>query len=153
MPLSRLQRNAGSACDLCRLAPETKFVFMHICYPHYEELLALAKHYTNAHVDMCWSWLMNPVAAKDYFKKHVVTAPVNKLLPFGGDYIPVEPVLGHAAITRRGIALALAELVEEGWLTLNDALEVVEPVLNGNARSIFQLAKKTEALSRAEWVK
>ena len=43
MPLSRLQRNAGSAAELCRLSPDTKFVFMHICYPYYEEMLALAK--------------------------------------------------------------------------------------------------------------
>ena len=66
------------------------------------------------------------MAAKDYLKKHIVTAPVNKLLPFGGDYIPVEPVLGHAIMARRGIAQALSELVEEGWLTLNDALDLVD---------------------------
>lgn len=153
MPLGRLQHNIGSASDLCRLSPNTQFVFMHICYPHYEELLALTKHYTNAHVDMCWSWLINPVAAKDYFKKHIVTAPANKLLPFGGDYIPVEPVLGHAAIARRGIALALSELVEEGWLNLRDAMDLIPLILNGNARRIFQLATKTETLKQADWLR
>ena len=151
MPLSRLLHNAGSAADLCRLSPNTQFVFMHICYPHYEELLGLVKHYTNAHVDMCWSWIINPIAAKDYFKKHIVTAPANKLLPFGGDYIPVEPVLGHAVIARQGMAQALSELVEEGWLTASDAIDLIEPVLNGNAHRIFQLEKKTELLSRAAW--
>ena len=122
MPLARLQRNAGSATDLCRLSPDTHSSSCTFATRYYEELLALAKQWTNAHVDMCWSWIINPVAAKDYLKKHLVTAPVNKLLPFGGDYIPVEPVLGHAVIARRGIALALSELVEEGWLTLNDAM-------------------------------
>jgi predicted TIM-barrel fold metal-dependent hydrolase len=151
MPLARLRANAGSACQLCALSPQTKFVFMHICYPYYEELLAVAKHWANAHVDMCWSWIINPLAAKDYLKKHIVTAPINKLLPFGGDYIPVEPVLGHAVMARRGIAQALSELVEEGWLTQHDALDLVEPVLHGNARQLFQLAKKTEALQTAAW--
>ncbi len=153
MPLSRLQHNASSAAELCRLSPETRFVFMHLCYPYYEEMLALAKQWSNAHVDMCWSWLINPVAAKDYFKKHIVTAPLNKLLPFGGDYIPVEPVVGHAAIARRGIAQALSELVEEDWLTLSDAIECIPTVLNGNARRLFQLKAKSETLSRAEWAK
>ena len=153
MPLSRLRLNAGSAAELCRLAPDTKFVFMHIGYPYYEELLALTKQWTNAHVDMCWSWIINPVAAKDYLKKHIVTAPINKLLPFGGDYIPVEPVLGHAALARRGIAQALAELVEEGWLRLADALDLVDPILHENARRIFRLAQKTEVLRQADWVK
>lgn len=153
MPLSRLRLNAGSAAELCRLAPDTKFVFMHICYPYYEELLAVVKQWTNAHVDMCWSWIINPVAAKDYLKKHIVTAPINKLLPFGGDYIPVEPVLGHAALARRGIALALSELVEEGWLKLADALDLVDPILHQNARQIFRLGQKTEALRQADWIK
>ena len=123
---------------------------MHICYPYYEELLAVAKQWTNAHVDMCWSWIINPLAAKEYLKKHIVTAPISKLLPFGGDYIPVEPVLGHAIIARRGIAQALSELVEERWLTLSDAVELVNPILNGNARKLFQLSKKIQALRTAE---
>lgn len=147
MPLSRLIKNAGSAADLCRQSPDTRFVFMHICYPYYEELLAVVKQWANAHTDMCWSWIINPIAAKDYIKKHIVTAPANKLLPFGGDYIPVEPVLGHAALARRGIAQALWELVDEGWLKLADAVELIDPILHGNARRIFQLAKKTQALS------
>ncbi len=153
MPLSRLQHNAGSAAELCRLSPETSFVFMHLGYPYYEEMLALAKQWSNAHVDMCWSWLINPVAAKDYLKKHIVTAPLNKLLPFGGDYIPVEPVLGHATMARRGIAQALTELVEEGWLSLNDAIESIPVVLNGNARNLFRLKAKAETLSQAQWSK
>ena len=140
MPLDRLIHNAGSAANLCRKAPDTRFVFMHICYPYYEELLAVAKHYANAYVDMCWSWIINPVAAKDFLKKFLVTAPANKILTFGGDYIPVEPVLGHAIIARRGIALALSELVEEGWLSLADAMDLIDPIMHNNARQIFNLA-------------
>ena len=87
MPLSRLIHNAGSACDLCQAAPDARFVFMHICYPYYEELIAVAKQYTNAYVDMCWGWIINPLAAKDFLKKYLVTAPANKILTFGGDYL------------------------------------------------------------------
>jgi len=151
IPLERLLHNAGSATALCRKAPETRFVFMHICYPYYEELLAAAKNYTNAYVDMCWSWIINPVAAKDFLKKFLVTVPANKILTFGGDYIPVEPVLGHAVIARRGIALALSELVEEGWLTLSDAIDVIDPIMHGNARQIFNLTEKTRILENVKW--
>jgi len=153
MPLGRVLHNPGSAAELCRLSPDTRFVFMHIGYPQYESMLALAKHYANAHIDMCWSWIINPVTAKDYFKKHIVTAPANKLLPFGGDYIPVEPVLGHSILARRGISLALGELVDEGWLTLPDALDLVDLIMHGNARRIFRLPQKIEALKTAPWTK
>jgi len=151
MPLSRLVRNPGSACDLCRAAPDARFVFMHLCYPYYEELIAVAKQYTNAYVDMCWGWIINPLAAKDFLKKYLVTAPANKILTFGGDYRYVEQVLGHAVIARQGIALALSELVEEGWLRLDDALELVDPIMHGNARRIFSLAEKQRALRAAPW--
>ncbi len=151
MPLSRLRDNASSACDLCRLSPDTRFVFMHICYPYYEELIAVAKQYENAYVDMCWSWIINPAAAKDFLKKYLVTAPSNKILTFGGDYLFVEPVLGHARIARQGIALALSELVEERWLGLDDALELVDPIMHGNARRIFHLEEKQKLLRNAPW--
>lgn len=151
MPLSRLVQNPGAATDLCRTAPESRFVFMHICYPYYEELISVAKHYPNAYVDMCWAWIINPVASKDFLKKYLVTAPANKILTFGGDYGPVEPVLGHAIIARQGIALALSELVEEGWLSLDNALELIDPIMHQNAREIFNLAEKTKALKHVPW--
>jgi len=151
MPLERLIHNAGSACELCRQAPETRFVFMHICYPYYEELLSVAKQYSNAYIDMCWAWIINPVAAQDFLKKFLVTAPANKILTFGGDYIPVEPVLGHATIARRGITRALSELVEEGWLTGPDAMDLVDPIMHQNARQIFDLPEKTRHLKNAPW--
>ena len=149
MPLSWIQDNPESATDLCRMSPETKFVFMHICYPCYEEMITIAKHYPNAYMDMCWAWLMNPVAAKDFLKKYLVTAPANKILTFGGDYVVVEPVLGHATMARRGIGLALSELVEEGWLSLDDALELTDPIMHGNARKIFNLNEKAKVLKNA----
>jgi predicted TIM-barrel fold metal-dependent hydrolase len=137
MPLRRLQKNPGSACDLCRHSPQTRFVFFHICYPYYEEMLALAKHYRNAHIDMCWSWIINPLAAKDFLKKFILTAPANKIWTFGGDYIPVELVPGHAAIARHGISLALAELAGEGWITKAEALALVRPLMYENAKNFY----------------
>jgi len=151
MPLSRLINNPDSATHLCRTAPDTRFVFMHICYPYYEEILSVAKHYTNAYIDMCWSWIINPIAAKDFLKKYFVTAPANKILTFGGDYIPVEPVLGHAVVARRGIALALSELVEEGWLSLDRAEELADMIMHENARKIFNLPEKTKKLKGVPW--
>jgi hypothetical protein len=100
---------------------------------------------------MCWSWIINPLAALDYLKKHLVAAPANKLLPFGGDYIPVEPVLGHAILARQGIARALSTLVDESLLSPRDALDLVQPLLQGNATRIFSLDKKKPLLARVEW--
>jgi predicted TIM-barrel fold metal-dependent hydrolase len=125
---------------------------MHIDYPFYEDLIAVAKHYTNCYVDMCWAWIISPVASVNFLKQYLVTAPANKVLTFGGDYIAVEPVVGHVALTRKGIALALEKLVDEGWLTLDSALEMVETLLRGNARELFNLEEKRRRLQKAPWL-
>lgn len=151
MPLNRLLFNAGAATDLCSRSPDTRFVFMHICYPYYEELMAAAKNFSNCYIDMCWSWLINPIAAKDFLKKYLLTAPANKILTFGGDYIPVEPVLGHAMIARRGISLALTELVQEGWINIKEALTFIDPIMRGNAKRIFALESKQKKLKNTPW--
>ncbi|NWG13985.1 MAG: amidohydrolase family protein [Acidobacteria bacterium] len=152
MPLSRVERNAAAASDLCKAAPDTRFVFMHIDYPYYEPMIALAKHYTNCYIDMCWAWIVSPVASVNFLKQFLVTAPANKVLTFGGDYIPVEPVLGHVVLARRGIARVLVDLVEEGWLNLESASSLAEPIMRGNARALFNLEHKARKLQAAPWI-
>jgi predicted TIM-barrel fold metal-dependent hydrolase len=139
MPLGRVRGNPAAVCELCRHSPETRFVLFHICYPYYEEMLAVAKHYPNAYMDMCWSWIINPLAAKDFLKKYLLTAPANKIFTFGGDYIPVELVPGHAAIARQGIAQALGELVDERWVSLDEAMALADLVMHENARTLYKL--------------
>jgi predicted TIM-barrel fold metal-dependent hydrolase len=153
MPLERVGANPGDVSALLRRAPDTTFVLMHIGYPFQEQMLALAKHYHNAVIDLCWAWIINPVAAERFLRDFLVTAPANKILTFGGDYVPVEPVVGHAAMARQGIAHALRGLVTEGWLWPKEAAELVEPLMRGNARRIFRVEEKQQALRRAPWLK
>jgi predicted TIM-barrel fold metal-dependent hydrolase len=151
MNLYNVRNNPADAARLCDLATDTRFVFFHICYPYYEEMISVAKQFHNAYMDMCWAWILNPVAAKDFLKKYVVTAPVNKLFPFGGDYSPVEPVLGHSIIAKNGIAMALSELVEEGYISMNDALRYTDVLMHENAERFFELDKKGAVLKNFNW--
>lgn len=139
MPLERLRQNAGDLCPILMAHPRAKFVLMHIGYPYQDEFIALAKHYTNAYVDLCWAWIISPLASVRFLKEALLTAPANKLFVFGGDYITVETVVGHARIARRGIVQALTELVEEGWLSETEALEVAWRLMRGNALEVFDI--------------
>lgn len=151
MPLERVANNPAQAAELCRKSPQTRWVFMHIAYPYWQDLVAVAKHYTNAHIDMCWSWIIDPAASLEFLKSYLVAAPSNKIFTFGGDYRPVECVLGHAIIARQGITRALDELVGQGWLGRDDALGLVEPIMRGNARRVFNLEEKTRRLKKVSW--
>jgi len=79
---------------------------------------------------------------KEFLKKYLITAPTNKILTFGGDYISVEPVVGHATIARNGIALALSELLEENWMSLDSALACIDDNACQCAQHIQPCGKK-----------
>lgn len=137
MPLERVRRNAADLCGLLADFPDARFVLMHIGYPYQDEYIALAKHYPNVWIDLCWAWIINPAASVRFVKEFLMAAPASKLLTFGGDYATVEPVVGHAAIARRGLERALGELAAEGWLGGDEALALVEPLMRGNAAALF----------------
>ncbi len=142
MPLERVSRNLQDLCPLLQDFPNTTFVLMHITYPYQDELIALAKHYANVYVDLCWAWIVNPVATVRFVKEFLAAVPANKLLTFGGDYTAVENVVGHAELARHGLIQALSELVVEGWLSEHEAVSLVEPLMRGNAYATFHITEK-----------
>ncbi len=137
MPLTRLRQNAGDLCPLLKDFPDTTFVLMHIGYPYQDEYIALAKHYRNVTIDMCWAWIINPMACVRFVKEYLLAAPANKLFTFGGDYITVESIYGHSRIARLGLAQALTELVQEGWIPLEEIPFLVERIMRQNALETF----------------
>lgn len=151
MKVSRVGQNVAQAADLCILSPKTRFVFMHTAYPYGPELISVAKHFTNAYIQTCWAWIIDPIGTKDFLKRYLVTAPSSKIHTFGGDYNVVENVTGHARMARNGVYMALAELVDEGYFGQDDALDLVEPLLKGNGRRIFNLENKYKVARNVPW--
>lgn len=143
MPLERLRQNAGDLCPLLQDFPDTRFILMHIGYPYQDEFISLAKHYPNATIDLCWAWIINPEAGVRFVREFLMAAPANKLLTFGGDYIPVEPVYGHSRLARMGLTRALSSLIADGWLREEEAPELVERLMRGNARELLPAACQT----------
>ena len=137
MPLHRVRANAGDVSELLMRYPDLTFVVMHITWPYQDEAIALAKHFANAYVDMCWAWIINPAAATRFVQEFLVAAPASKLLTFGGDYMPVELVPGHARIARMGIARALEGLEQQGWLAERETPALLARLMNGNAAELF----------------
>ncbi|OQC03401.1 MAG: hypothetical protein BWX80_02815 [Candidatus Hydrogenedentes bacterium ADurb.Bin101] len=70
-----------------------------------------------------------------------MAAPACKLCTFGGDYIPVELVPGHARIARRGITLAITQLLQEEWLRDSDVPALVDRIMRGNAHELYDLKR------------
>jgi uncharacterized protein len=137
MPLHRVGANPGDICELLRAHKDATFVLMHMSWPYQDELIAICKHYPNAHADLCWAWIANPLGVVQFTKEYLSAAPASKLLTFGGDYMPIELVPGHASIARQGLSQAVTELVMEGWVEEPDVEDLVESLMRGNAHDIF----------------
>ena len=129
--------NPSDCANLCRLSPDTTFIFYHISYPYYEPMISLTKHYSNAIVDMCWSWTINPIAAIDFLKKYIMTSPINKLMVFGGDDLYIENLIGHAKLARKGISRALSDLIQDKWISEEDAFEIADRIMKKNVEEIY----------------
>lgn len=137
MPLERVRQNAGDVCRLLIDFPDARFVLMHIGYPYQDEYIAIAKHFANAWIDLCWAWIISPTASVRFVREFLTTAPSNKLFAFGGDYLSVETVYGHSRVARQGIVEALVGLVEDGWLDVAEASATARQIMCESARAFF----------------
>lgn len=141
MPLHRVGANPGDCAELCLMHPDARFVFMHSMYPHQDELIALTKHFPNAFADMCWSWIVNPEATVRFTREIIRAAPINKIFLFGGDHLQVELIPGHGEIARHGLGLALKSLIADKWITIEDARDIADRLLIGNALALYDVER------------
>ncbi|GAF70517.1 unnamed protein product, partial [marine sediment metagenome] len=106
--------------------PQAKFDIFHASYPYTGELTTLAKNFPNVYADLCWMYLISPYAARRILSEWIETVPSNKIFGFGGDCLIVEGAYAHAKMARDNIARVLAEKVEEGYFSGQEALEFAQ---------------------------
>ena len=138
MPVSRIA--AGNMCELLAAFPQTRFVLMHIAYPYSQELIALAKHYRNVWVDLCWTWSIDPFSSMDFLRRFIHTVPINKLFAFGGDTSWPTSALAYAIQARQGIEKTLTAEIDEGYLNEKQAIFVADKIMRNNQYECFDLA-------------
>ena len=130
----------GNLCPLLIRYPNTRFVLMHISYPYDEELVAMAKHFTNVWADLCWAWSINPLASARFVRSFIHGAPINKLFVFGGDTGAPTSAYAYAIQMRRYLTDALAAEIDDGYLSEPDAMEIATRISRDNRIDCFDLA-------------
>ena len=139
----------GHLCGLLAAYPEARFVLMHIGYPYSGEMVALAKHYPNAFVDLCWAWSIDPYRAVDFVRSLIHTAPINKLFAFGGDTHWPSSAVAYAWQARSWLARALSAEVSDGLLGEAQAIGVAEALMFRNQQACFDLEGTRAAIRDA----
>ncbi len=130
---------AGNMCALFARYLDARFVLMHIAYPYCDELAALAKHYPNIWVDLCWAWSIDPYSAGDFVRRFIHAVPINKLFAFGGDTGWPTAAMAYAMQARRGILAALQAEVADGSLTEREAMAIASRIMRDNQYACFDV--------------
>ncbi|MAS37607.1 MAG: hypothetical protein CL610_26665 [Anaerolineaceae bacterium] len=147
MPVERIK--SGNLCRLLATYPAARFVLMHIAYPYDPELTAIAKHYRNVYVDMCWAWSIDPYTASDFVRRFLHTVPINKLFVFGGDTSWPSASVAYAKQARRWLTRALQAEIDDGMLNEPQAIQVAQCLMQTNQRDCFDIEGTRATLKAA----
>lgn len=146
----RVERIAsGHMCELFLRYPASRFVLMHIAYPYSDELVAMAKHFPNVYVDMCWAWSIDPYSACDFVRRMLHAVPVNKLFAFGGDTSWPNAAVAYSIQARQWLTRALQAEVNEGMLSERAAIALATQLMRTNQEQCFDLAGTRAAIRAA----
>ena len=140
---------SGNMCPLLARYPDTRFVMMHISYPYSHELVALAKHYRNVYVDLCWAWSIDPFSSCDFVRRYLHAAPANKLFIFGGDTNYPAIAVGYAHQARQWLARALEGEIADGHLNESQAIALAGRLMRDNQYDCFRVEEKRAAVAEA----
>lgn len=125
---------------LLELHADVEFDLFHGGWPYMGEFLFLGKNYPNVNLDLCWVNSIDPAYSVELMRRAVMTVPHSKVLGFGGDTHLFETQVGALLLARDNLAIALAELVESGWLGVDDATALAKAWLFDNPGRVFKVA-------------
>ncbi|HEY0866458.1 MAG TPA: amidohydrolase family protein [Fimbriimonas sp.] len=140
---------SGHLHGLIRKHPGTRFVLMHTAYPYTDELVALAKHYPNVYLDLCWAWSMDPFSTAEFVRKTIHAVPSHKLFGFGGDSWWPNAAYAYSIQARKGLAKALQAEVDDGELTEKEAASLAKRFMMTNQEECFRTSEKKRVLCAA----
>lgn len=120
--------------------PKTRFDLYHMGMPNVRECGVMGKNLPNVWLNLCWTHIISQKMTRAALDEWLDMVPVNKILAFGGDYgLPVEKVWGHLVMAREDIARVLGGRVDDGLMTVEQAIGVAHRWFWENPRELYRL--------------
>jgi predicted TIM-barrel fold metal-dependent hydrolase len=134
--------------DLIAANPKTKFVLFHGGFPWVGETGVIAMKHKNVWVDSVWLPQLSYTMAKRAYQEWLEVMPSDRIM-WGADTVQAEGIYAATVWTRQCLSEALAEKVERGELSEEQAIKIGRQVLRENALKLFptlqrQLWRKVE---------
>jgi hypothetical protein len=140
--------NARGLRSLVEIHRDVQFDLFHANWPYGEDIVFLVKNYPNVAVDFCWTHIVDPVYSRRLLKQLVSCVPYTKIHGFGSDVGNAQPHIAwsHCMIAKENVASALSELVDDGYIQDQDALELGRAWLFDNPNRFFGLGLSADTV-------
>ena len=122
--------------DLIAANPKTKFVLFHGGFPWVGETGVIAMKHKNVWVDSVWLPQLSYTMAKRAYQEWLEVMPSDRIM-WGADTVQAEGIYAATVWTRQCLSEALAEKVERGELSEEQAIKIGRQVLRDNALKLF----------------
>jgi glucuronate isomerase len=102
-------------------------------------LTVVAKNYPNVYVSGYWWYAFYPTFIKQFLRERLQMLPRNKSNGFFSDAYVVEWSYAKSIMVRLQVATVLAEMVADGYITMDLAKELAVDLLNRNPRNLYKI--------------
>jgi hypothetical protein len=124
-------RQDVSGANAILLAPileqhrDVRFDLFHANWPYGGEWLFLGKNYPNVYLNFCWANIIDPLYCQNLFQQAISSVPAGKIFLFGADLGGyADHAWAHAQMARENLAIALSNLVEIDYLSIDEAKDI-----------------------------
>jgi glucuronate isomerase len=130
---------AASLCPLFHEFNGLKFDIITASPLLSHQLAVVAKNYLNVHVSGYWWYAFYPTFIKQFLRERLQMLPRNKSNGFFSDAYVVEWSYAKSIMVRLQVATVLAEMVDDGYITMDLAKELAVDLLNRNPKNLYKL--------------
>ena len=121
--------------------PDLDFVMMHMGYPYYLELSAMAKTFPKVYPDLSWAHMISPCGARLALSEWLDAVPGTKIFAFGGDCGHEDSILAHLHMAKDNVCRVLAQKVAEGSFDMDCAKWLATRMFRDNPYQVFRLER------------
>jgi glucuronate isomerase len=143
---SRLsQRTIGQLAEMIARHPALRFQCFVSSRHANQSLCTLARELPNLSLAGYWWHNFFPDVIRQIIAERLDMLPVNKQVGFFSDAYCVEWVYGKTLLVRKQLACVLADKVQAGQYTRNDALAVAKAILFDSPQTLLGMVPRTDA--------
>lgn len=121
---------------LIRKNPETKFALLHCGYPWTEDIMGMVHDYQNVYPDLCWMPILSYTASVRSLHELIEASTIDKI-SWGCDTWNSEESYGALLAFRFVMADVLSKKIEDGYLSLEGAREIIDNIMKNNAAALY----------------